>query len=340
MARILDVRRLRVGFRTKFGQVNAVNDISFHIDEGEVLAVVGESGSGKSVSALSLLGLIAKNGKILGGEIDWGGVNLAKLSEAELKNIRGSEISMIFQDPMSCLNPVLTIGYQMEEALRFHKKDMSKSDRRDRMLEMLEKVKMQNPGERLKQYPHELSGGMRQRIMIAISLLCQPKLLIADEPTTALDVTIQAQIMNLIRDLGEEFNTSVMLITHNLGVVAGMADRVSVMYAGEIVESAPVDEVFYRSGHPYTQGLIKALPQAGKSGEALVPIPGSTPDLLLEQSGCMFFERCERAMECCRDYAPPVYAVSGSQSVKCWIHHPNFAESSAEDGAESEGVDT
>jgi len=326
MATLLRVDDLKVTFSTKFGTVNAVNNISFTIDEGEILAVVGESGSGKSVTALSILQLNAKNGRIRSGVVDFHGTNLAALSENEMKRIRGAEISMIFQDPMSCLNPVLTIEYQMEEALRFHKKEMDREQRRRRMLEMLDMVQISNPEQRLKQYPHELSGGMRQRVMIAISLLCQPKLLIADEPTTALDVTIQAQIMNLIRELSKELGTSVMLITHNLGVVAGMANKVQVMYGGEIVESAPIDDIFYHSRHPYTSGLLKALPKPDMGDEPLHPIPGSTPDLLLDHVGCMFFERCDYAMECCRDRTPPMYPIAERHIAKCWRCHPDFRD--------------
>jgi len=326
MSKLLDVKDLQVSFTTKFGQVNAVNGISFHVNAGEIMAVVGESGSGKSVMSMSLLKLIAKNGKIRRGEILFGGKNLAGFTEQEMKRIRGAEISMIFQDPMTCLNPVFTIGNQMEEVLKFHKKEMSSGDRRDRMVAMLEKVGMSNPIQRLKQYPHELSGGMRQRVMIAISLLCQPKLLIADEPTTALDVTIQAQIMELIKELCTEFGTSVILITHNLGVVASMADRVMVMYGGSIAESAPLDEIYYRSLHPYTEGLLAALPKLTKTTEALKSIPGSSPDLLLEHAGCMFFDRCDYAMECCKDYTPPVYQMAEHHLVKCWRCHPDFSE--------------
>ncbi len=326
MGRLIDVTDLKVSFQTKFGQINAVNGISFYINKGEIVSVVGESGSGKSVMSMSLLKLIAKNGRIANGKIQFEDRDLAECPEHVMKGIRGSEISMIFQDPMTCLNPVFTIENQMEEVLKFHKKDMNKEARKARMIEMLKKVGMSNPEQRLKQYPHELSGGMRQRIMIAISLLCQPKLLIADEPTTALDVTIQAQIMELIKELSVEFNTSVILITHNLGVVASMADRVMVMYGGEIVESAPLDDIFYRPHHPYTKGLLKALPRLNMGKESLKSIPGSAPDLLLEHRGCMFYDRCEYAMECCRDYTPPIYQMGKDHLVKCWRCHPEFTE--------------
>ncbi len=324
MDKLLEVKNLRTTFKTKFGEVHAVNDVSFSLDSGEVMAIVGESGSGKSVASMSIMKLIAANGKISGGEILFQGRDLAKLSDKEMKNIRGSEISMIFQDPMSCINPVFTIGYQMEEVLRFHHKELNKSARRDRMIEMLGKVGMSNPEQRLKQYPHELSGGMRQRIMIAMSLLCNPRLLIADEPTTALDVTIQAQIMDLIKELSRE--TSVMLITHDLGVVASVAHKVMVMYAGEIVEAADVRDLYYNPRHPYTWGLLKALPRLNMEKNSLQPIPGSTPDLLLTRQGCPFFDRCSYGMECCKTMNSPYFEVGRNHQVKCFRYHPEFRE--------------
>lgn len=326
MKKLLDVQDLHVSFKTKFGKVNAVNGVSFHVNEGEVMAVVGESGSGKSVMSMSMLKLIAKNGRIDEGKILFNDNDLVLFTENEMKSVRGGDISMVFQDPMTCLNPVFTIGNQMEEALKFHKKDMGKAERNERMIEMLDKVGISNPHQRLKQYPHELSGGMRQRVMIAISLLCQPKLLIADEPTTALDVTIQAQIMDLMKELCREYRTSVILITHNLGVVAGMADRVMVMYGGSIMESATLDDLYYKSMHPYTQGLLAALPKLNMGQESLKSIPGSSPDLLLDYPGCMFFDRCDYAMECCKIMSPPVYEMADNHLVKCWRCHPEFKE--------------
>ncbi|MCF0110569.1 MAG: ABC transporter ATP-binding protein [Erysipelotrichaceae bacterium] len=326
MAKVLEVKDLCTSFFTKFGEVKAVNHVSFDLEEGDVLAIVGESGSGKSVTSMSVMGLVAKGGKIVNGEINFCGQNLVGLPEKEMEKLRGKEMSMIFQDPMTCLNPVFTIGNQMEEVLKFHHKEMDKQQRHDKMIEMLEKVGMSNPEERLKQYPHELSGGMRQRIMIALSLLCSPKLLIADEPTTALDVTIQAQIMDLMRELSQEINTSIILITHDLGVVASIAKRVIVMYCGQIVENAAIKELYYNPKHPYTWGLLKALPRLDMKENELQPIPGSTPDLLLEMKGCPFFDRCEHAMECCREAQPPYYEVEPNHLVKCWRYHPDFKE--------------
>lgn len=328
MAKLLEVNNLSTSFFTKFGEVKAVNNVSFSLDEGEVLAIVGESGSGKSVTSMSIMQLVAKGGKITNGEILFDGKDLTKLKEKEMAKIRGKEISMIFQDPMTCLNPVFTIGNQMEEVLKLHHSEMNKEQRHAKCLEMLEKVGLSNPEERLKQYPHELSGGMRQRIMIALSLLCNPKLLIADEPTTALDVTIQAQIIDLLRELKEEYNTAIILITHDLGVVANIADKVNVMYCGEIVETADIRDLYYKPAHPYTWGLLKALPRLDMKENELQPIPGSTPDLLLEMKSCPFFDRCDYAMECCREGKPPMYEVGEKQCAKCWRYHPDFKKES------------
>lgn len=326
MDRLLEVKNLKTTFKTKFGMVQAVNNVSFGLDSGEIMAIVGESGSGKSVTAMSIMKLVAAGGRIEAGEIRFQGTDLANYSEKKMKNIRGAEISMIFQDPMSCINPVLTIGYQMDEVLRFHHKELTKSDRKQRLIEMLKKVGLSNPEQRLKQYPHELSGGMRQRIMIAMSLLCNPKLLIADEPTTALDVTIQAQIMELIKELSQEFKTSVILITHDLGVVASVAHKVMVMYAGEVVELADIRDLYYNPGHPYTWGLLQALPRLNMEKNSLKPIPGSTPDLLLKRQGCPFFDRCSYAMECCQIGSSPFFAAGPNHMVKCFRFHPEFRE--------------
>ena len=324
MSKLLEVKNLSTSFFTKYGEIKAVNNVSFDLDEGEVLAIVGESGSGKSVTAFSIMQLIAKGGRIVNGEIHFNGQEITKLTEKEMTKIRGKEISMIFQDPMTCLNPVFTIGDQMEEVLKLHFKELGKAERKQRCLEMLDKVGIPNAKERLKQYPHELSGGMRQRVMIAISLLCSPKLLIADEPTTALDVTIQAQIIDLLKELKEEYNTAIIIITHDLGVVANIADKVNVMYSGEIVETADIRNLYYNPSHPYTWGLLKALPRLDMKENELQPIPGSTPDLLLEMDHCPFFDRCEYAMECCRQSKPEYYETGENHIAKCWRYHPDF----------------
>ncbi|NLW69808.1 MAG: ABC transporter ATP-binding protein [Eubacteriaceae bacterium] len=326
MNNILEVKELSTSFFTKFGEIKAVDKISFTLEEGEVIAIVGESGSGKSVASMSIMGLVDTGGKIVNGQILFNGKDVVGLKEKEMEKIRGSEISMIFQDPMTCLNPVFTIGSQMEESLKLHFKEMTKAQRHEKIINMLDMVGIANPEQRAKQYPHELSGGMRQRVMIAMSLLCNPKLLIADEPTTALDVTIQAQIIDLMRNIKEEFNTAIILITHDLGVVASIADKVMVMYCGEVVESAEVRKLYYESKHPYTWGLLKALPRLDMKDNELQPIPGSTPDLLLEHEGCNFFERCEYAMECCRKAKPPVFEAGEAHKVKCWRYHPDFKE--------------
>lgn len=326
MDKLLEVKNLRTTFKTKFGVVQAVNNVSFSMDSGEIMAIVGESGSGKSVTAMSIMKLVSAGGRIEEGEIRFQGLDLSGYSDKKMKNIRGAEISMIFQDPMSCINPVLTIGYQMDEVLRFHHKELTKSDRKELLIKMLKKVGLSNPEQRLKQYPHELSGGMRQRIMIAMSLLCNPKLLIADEPTTALDVTIQAQIMDLIKELSQELKTSVILITHDLGVVASVAHKVMVMYAGEVVEMADIRDLYYDPKHPYTWGLLKALPRLNMAKNTLMPIPGSTPDLLLKRQGCPFFDRCGYAMECCKSSNVPMFEVGKNHLVKCFRYHPEFRE--------------
>lgn len=325
MENLLSVNHLVTTFKTKHGEVRAVSDVSFSLKPGEICAIVGESGSGKSVTSMSIMRLVDRNGRIESGEIFFNGEDLLKKSEKQMRTIRGKDISMIFQDPMSSLNPTFTIGFQLEEVLKLHHKEMSRADRHARMIEMLNMVGLSNPEQRLKQYPHELSGGMRQRIMIAMSLLCNPKLLIADEPTTALDVTIQAQIMDLIQDLSKKMNTAVILITHDLGVVASVADKVLVMYAGEIVETAEKSDLYYHPCHPYTWGLLKALPRLNMTKNSLQPIPGSTPDLLLKRDECAFFQRCSYAMECCRQN-PPYFETEHGGLARCWRYHPDFEE--------------
>lgn len=284
---LVDVKNERLSFFTPAGEVKALNDVSIRLKEGEVLGIVGESGSGKSVTAYSLMGLTAHPGKLLGGELHFNGHQVEKMTEKEIRKFRGNEISIIFQDPMTSLNPVYTIGNQITEVIRLHT-DKTKQQARERAKELLELVGINEPDKRLKQYPHELSGGMRQRVMIAIALACEPKLLIADEPTTALDVTIQAQILKLLRDLQRELGMASVLVTHDLGVAAQAADRVAVMYAGKIVETGTAEEIFRDPRHPYTWGLMQALPSFSKDRETLDAIPGMPPALIDPPKGDAF----------------------------------------------------
>jgi len=319
---LLDVDGLKTYFYTRDGVVRAVDGVSFTVYPGETLAVVGESGCGKSVTSLSILRLIASPpGKIVSGRLMFQGRDLLGLSEDEMRQVRGNEISMIFQEPMTSLNPVLTIGHQIAEALVLHR-GMTRAQALARAVEMLTLVNIPDAGRRIEQYPHQLSGGMRQRVMIAMALACNPRLLIADEPTTALDVTIQAQILDLMRGLKEKTGAAIVLITHDLGVVAEMAQRVVVMYAGRKVEEAPVDALFARPRHPYTQGLLKSIPrleEAGATGRPrLAEIPGMVPSLKEEMAGCVFAPRCSYATERCRRDYPPLEQKGAGHSVACW----------------------
>lgn len=321
MANILEVKGLRTSFFTHVGEVKAIRGVDFTLREGEIAGIVGESGSGKSVTSLSIMRLLQDPGKVVGGEILFQGKNLLEKSEKEMVKMRGNEISMIFQDPMTSLNPVYTIGSQIEEALLNHFK-MSKAELHEKALKMLELVKIPSPESRMKNYPHEFSGGMRQRAMIAIALACDPKLLIADEPTTALDVTIQAQILHLMKELNRTLNTTIMFITHDLGVVADLCDRVIVMYGGLIMEEGSVEEIFYQPRHPYTMGLLKSVPKVEKGRkERLIPIAGTPPDLLNPPEGCPFFDRCQYAMKLCQNQQPP-YFMDGNHRTMCWLLHP------------------
>ncbi|NLL18225.1 MAG: ABC transporter ATP-binding protein [Clostridia bacterium] len=320
---LLEVNNLKVSFFTHAGEVQAVRGTTFAIGTGEAVALVGESGCGKSVTAQSIMRLIPDPpGRIVGGEILFGGQDLAKLPEREMEKIRGNQIGMIFQDPMTSLNPTMTIGRQLTEGIVKHQ-GLPRREAEKRAVEMLALVGIPQPDRRVKQYPHEFSGGMRQRVMIAIALACEPRLLIADEPTTALDVTIQAQIIELMKELKDQTNTSIILITHDLGVVAGLCSRVLVMYAGQIVESGTLDEVFYRPGHPYTYSLLRAVPRLdAKVKERLVSIPGQPPDLLNPPKGCSFAPRCEFAMRICQERPPEERAVNDGHFVKCWLTVP------------------
>lgn len=314
---MLLVNDLKSYFFLKDTIVPAVDGVSFKVHEGEVLAVVGESGCGKSVTALSLLRLIMPPGKIMGGEVLFEGQNLFEKSEEDMRKIRGNRIAMIFQDPMTSLNPVLTIGEQLVEVLTEHLK-LDRKEAKERAVEMLTIVGVPSPNERLAHYPHQLSGGLRQRVTIAIALSCNPRLIIADEPTTALDVTIQAQILMLMKKLQKEFETSVFLITHDLGVVAQMAQRVMVMYAGKIIEESGVRDIFKNALHPYTLGLLNCLPRLDRKKERLDVIPGTVPDLRTLPKGCLFFNRCGQATDICRDRMPEFSEISPTHRVRCW----------------------
>lgn len=323
MTKILEVRDLHVSFKTYNGEVQAVRGVSFEVNKGETVAIVGESGCGKSVTSQTIMRLIPNPpGFIKSGEIIFNGKDLTKTSEKEMQKVRGAEIAMIFQDPMTSLNPTMTVGKQITEGLMKHQK-LSAAQAKKKAIEMLKLVGIPSPESRLNQYPHQFSGGMRQRAMIAIALACAPKLLIADEPTTALDVTIQAQIIDLMKDLQDKIETSIILITHDLGVVADIADRVVVMYAGKVIESGPLEEIFYNPRHPYTWGLLASMPRLDqKSDQELLPIPGSPPDLIAPPKGCPFAARCKHAMKVCTERMPETTHVTSSHQVACWLEHP------------------
>ncbi len=320
MGTLLEVKNLRTQFFTQDGIVHAVNGISYTLDEGETLAIVGESGCGKSVGVLSLIRLIPQPpGKIVDGEVLFDGRDLLKIDEEELRQIRGNRIAMIFQDPMTSLNPVLTIGQQVGEALQLHL-GMNKQQARQRSIELLEMVGIPDAAKRIDDYPHQFSGGMRQRVMIAMGLSCNPQLLIADEPTTALDVTIQAQIIELIKRLKEEVGMAIIWITHDLGVVAGLAERVIVMYAGYIVEEAKVLDLYKQPRHPYTLGLLRSIPRLDRGRQAkLQPIEGLPPDLLDPPKGCPFAPRCSFVIDQCWQENPPLESIAPGHRVACWV---------------------
>jgi oligopeptide transport system ATP-binding protein len=318
MAPLLEVRDLETHFRTQDGVVKAVNKVSFHVNRGETLGIVGESGCGKSVTSLSIMRLIPNPpGKIVGGQILFDGEDLVQMSEEEMRHIRGNRIAMIFQDPMTSLNPVLTIGRQITESLELHMK-LSKREATSRATELLDMVGIPSPGKRLDNYPHQFSGGMRQRVMIAMALSCNPELLIADEPTTALDVTIQAQILELINRLREELDTAVIMITHDLGVVAGMTDRVTVMYAGGVVEEGPTKEIFANPRMPYTIGLLRSIPRLDEErGRKLTPIRGLPPSLVDLPQICPFSPRCDYVQEACLNQVPQLRSVAADHRSAC-----------------------
>ena len=319
MARkLLSVRNLKTSFFTHVGEVKAVRGISFDVNEGEVLGIVGESGSGKSVTSLSIMGLLQYPGRVVDGEILLNGEDILTYSKDQMRKVRGKEIAMIFQDPMTSLNPVYTIGNQIMEMILEHEK-MSRREARARAIEMLKLVGIPAAEKRIDSYPHEFSGGMRQRVMIALALSCNPKLLIADEPTTALDVTIQAQILNLIKKLNKQFGMTTMLITHDLGVVATVCDKVAVMYGGLIMEYGTVDEIFYHPRHPYTMGLLGSIPHVdGGEKRRLIPIDGTPPDLINPPKGCPFSTRCKYCMNVCTRVQPPYFAEDKHRTM-CWM---------------------
>lgn len=323
MDKLLELHDLHVSFRTHGGQIHALRGVNFTLHKGETLAIVGESGSGKSVTARSVMRLIPeRTGSIIKGSITFKGRDLTALSEKQMREIRGSQISMIFQDAMTALNPTITIGEQIMEGIIKHQK-VSRQEAKLQALEILTLVGIPSPEKRLKQHLHEFSGGMRQRIMIAIALVCKPSILIADEPTTALDVTIQAQIINLFKQIQEKTGVSIIIITHDLGVVAKIADRVNIMYAGKIVESGTVQDIFYDPQHPYTKGLLASMPRLDSDRNLpLRPIPGTPPDLFAPPAGCAFAARCEYAMEVCRSYQPPETMVAQEHVVACWLQDP------------------
>jgi oligopeptide transport system ATP-binding protein len=325
MEKILDVKNLQVSFNTYAGEVRAVRDVSFHLNRGETLCFVGESGCGKTVTAKAIMRLLPKGQAVIkeGSQIMFADKDVLKMSSKELQEYRGGDVSMIFQDPMTSLNPTMTCGKQIIETLRLHR-NMDKQQAREEAIRMLEVVKIPDAKKRIDDYPHQLSGGMRQRVMIAIALACQPQLLIADEPTTALDVTIQAQIIDLLRELKKEMNTAIILVTHDLGVVANFADRIQVMYAGQVVERGSVREIFYEAQHPYTWALLSSVPKLAKeTKQELYTLQGTPPDLILPLNHCPFAARCEYCMQICKEQMPSETTLSDTHQVSCWLQHPD-----------------
>ncbi|MDF2882616.1 MAG: oligopeptide/dipeptide transporter, ATP-binding protein [Clostridiaceae bacterium] len=323
MEKLLQVNNLYTSFYTHVGEVQAVRGVTFDLEKGEALGIVGESGSGKSITMMSVMRLLAETGKIKDGNIIFDGKDLSKISDKEMEKIRGNDIGMIFQDPMTSLNPVFTIGEQLTEPILKHMK-VSRKEAFDKAVDMLKLVGIPSPEKRMKQYPHEFSGGMRQRAMIAMALVCAPKLLIADEPTTALDVTIQAQILELMKDLKEKLGMSIILITHDLGVVADLCSKINVMYGGILVETGSVKDIFYNPKHPYTWGLLRSIPNPKLDvKERLKPINGTPPDLLKPPVGCPFAARCEYTMKVCLQQKPESFNISEGHNAACWLNHPN-----------------
>ena len=330
---LLNVENLKTYFYTDDGVARAVDGVSFTLNKGETLGLVGESGCGKSVTSLSMMRLVPEPpGRIVGGTIHFKGRDLLKLSEGEMREVRGNDIAMIFQEPMTSLNPVFTCGFQIDEAVMLHQR-LGRKAAREKTVEMLHRVGIPDPAQRAEEYPHQLSGGMRQRVMIAMALSCNPDLLIADEPTTALDVTIQAQILELLETLKEAFGMAVLMITHDLGVIAEVADRVAVMYAGKIVEVGEAEEIFAQPSHPYTQGLLKSIPKLNEEQDRLLVIPGSVPDAIAFPEGCRFSPRCPRAEAICTEAEQAVLDGEGGHRVACWMAEGYPAPRLAQEGS-------
>ena len=315
---LLSVRDLHTSFFTDSGEVQAVNGVSFNLKKGKILGVVGESGSGKSVTAYSIMQILAETGKVVKGEILYKGENILNYSKKQMEDFRGDKCSIIFQDPMTSLNPTFTVGWQLREALQLHTKYKSRSAANRRAIELLEMVGVNEPESRIKQYPFELSGGMRQRVMIAMALACEPDILIADEPTTALDVTIQAQILELMKDLQKQLGMAIILVTHDLGVIASMCDEIIVMYGGRVCERGTADDIFYRPCHEYTKGLLRSIPNVNNMKEKLIPIGGTPINMLAMPKGCAFCPRCENAMKICLDEKPEEMQMPDGHYAACW----------------------
>lgn len=316
---ILEVKDLHTSFFTDAGEVKAVNGISFNLEPGKTLGIVGESGSGKSVTAYSIMQILTETGKITGGEVRFHGEDITKWNSKQMQKFRGEKCSIIFQDPMTSLNPVFTVGSQLIEAILLHT-DKNKKEAWARAVEMLTLVGVNEPESRMKQYPHELSGGMRQRVMIAMALVCEPDILIADEPTTALDVTIQAQILELMQDLQKKLGMAIIIVTHDLGVIADMCDEIIVMYGGRVCERGTAEDIFYRPHHEYTKGLLRSIPNVDRIGEKLIPIPGTPINLLNMPKGCAFCPRCEEAMKICIEEQPPEMQMPDGHFASCWLN--------------------
>lgn len=330
---ILQVKDLHTSFATDAGEVRAVNGVSFNLEPGKTLGIVGESGSGKSVTSYSIMQILAETGKITGGEVLYRGEDISKWNEKQMQKFRGEKCSIIFQDPMTSLNPVFTIGNQLMEAILLHT-DKDKKQARERAIEMLTLVGVNEPESRLKQYPHELSGGMCQRVMIAMALVCEPDILIADEPTTALDVTIQAQILELMQDLQKKLGMAIIMVTHDLGVIASMCDEIIVMYGGRVCERGTADAIFYHPAHEYTKGLLRSIPKADNMNEKLIPIGGTPINLLQMPEGCAFCPRCESAMKICLKQQPAEFRVGEDHLASCWMNVKEIYE--AQEGGSNE----